>query len=340
MWWFNQFFNLSIFPFCGDGGRKTKTKINKLKNDVITIVILVRMILTALARYDFEGLPDTVSKRVVLQSLLWYGNVIFFEKNGALLALPGTPAGDGINVYGDFGSAYVYSRNGKLNEQIKIYIPGSDDAAFLGETLGSKTPGNPRGVCVWENEARFPFLQTVMMYADMVADTYRTLDTARFWLKRPVVFTAEESEVETINRFIRDMENNNEYAISSGILGKETKIIETHTDTAHLDGCTTLIEWYENKFRELCGIRANSQIDKKGENLIQAELTVNEEYEGLSVGACIATINRCLDDVNRLFGTSIKCVKKEYTDGAKISDVSGGLDGAGSGDGVPGGDPA
>ena len=311
MWWFSQFFGFAIYPFGGDCGKRNKTKINKIKNDILSIITTVRLMLIALERYDFKGLPDTISKRVILQSLLWYGSVAIFEKNGSLFGLPATPAGDGFNIYGDPGSAFVYSRNGRLNEEVKLFIPGSDTDSFLKQGTVSKQTGKPQGVMIWENNARFPFINTVMFYADAISDTFRTLDVCRFWMKRPAIFTAEESEVQTINRFIQQMENNNEYAISSGILGKETKLIETHTDNGALDSCTSLIEWYENKFRELCGIDSNSQQDKKGENLITAELSINDEIQTANLDQSIDEINRCLEDVNKIFGTSIECIKKD-----------------------------
>ena len=324
MWWFSQFFGFAIYPFVGDTGKRNKSKINKIQNDILSIITSVRLILTSLERYDITGLPDTVSKRVVLQSLLWYGCVAFFEKDNSVLALPATPAGDGFNIYGDPGSAFVYSRNGRLNEEIKLFIPGSDEESFLKMGTVKNQTGKPKGVMVWENKARFPFINTVLFFSDVIADTYRTLDVCRFWMKRPVIFTAEESEIQTINRFISQMENNNEYAINSGILGKETKLIETHTDSGALDSCTSLLEWYESKFRELCGIDSNSQQDKKGENLITAELSINDEMQSANVDQCIEEIQKGLDIANRIFGTSMKCEKKRRETKDDLSDIQNG----------------
>lgn len=290
----------------------TRKKLASFKNNVMFQNTFMRLLSDALERYDFDGLPDTVNKRVLLQGLLWYGCVVFFEKVGSLLCLPCAPNGGEFNIYGDPGKVWAFSRNGQLNEAIKTYIPGGDESLFLRKGNGGATmSADVKGVVVWENRVRYPFINQVLFFADAISDSMRTLDVARANAKTPYIIVAEESVIPTVKQYFNSRDNNENVFVSSGIFPVDkVKVLPLVTDTGVLDNCTSLIEWYENKYRELCGIQSNAQQDKKGENLIQAEVHVNDMYEHLNVDKCVETIQECLDDANKIFGTNIKVIKK------------------------------
>lgn len=313
--WYDGFFTIPLTG--GITGKVNREKLAKYKNAATFQNTFIRFLSDALSRYTFDGLPDTVSERVILQSLLWYGGVVFFEKNGSLLALPGAPTGDGFNLYGDPGSAWIFSRNGQLNEQIKLHIPGGDDDAFLRILAdGRKTGKGGAGVYVWENQMRFPFIHTVTQYAEAVSDSMRTLDVVRQNLKHPYIIVADETVVPSIKEFFKKRDENLDYIIDSGVFPVDKiKILPLDAaNTAQAKDVTELIEWYESKFRELCGIRSNSQTDKKGENLISDEVHINDDYEDLQVDRLIPYMQKQLDYVNKFYGTDIKVVsRKEQT---------------------------
>lgn len=294
-----------------EAGKKTKSKLAKLKNLQTFQTQYMRMIQDALERYHFEGLPETCNDRVVIQSLLWYANVVFFEKGGNIFSLPGAPGGGGFNIYGDPADAWIFGRNGKLNEDIRLFIPGSDVSTYLDDVSGIAT-GKSRGVIVWENSMRYPFINLVIYYAQQIADTLRTLEVSRRWLKRPVITFADESTVKTVKSYWDRIDDNEDVIIGTGIYDPtKVSVQQLNNSGQTLEACTQLIEWYESKYRELCGIDSNSQIDKKGENLINAEVDINNDFTGLCVEKCIPYIEQGLDNVNKVFGTNIKVVPRE-----------------------------
>lgn len=294
-----------------DLGKKTKKKLAEFKNFTTFQNVYMNMIQIALQRYSIDGVPDTCNERVILQSLLWYANATFFEKDGNLFALPGVPSGSGYNIYGDPGSVWVFGRNGKLNEDVKLYIPGSDIAGYLNETSGI-TSGKSRGVIVWENSMRYPFIRVLIYYAEQIADTLRTLEVSRRWIKKPILTFAEESMVKSISDYWQKIDNNEDLVIGTGIYDpSKVNVEQLNFNGANLTACTQLLEWYEAKFRELCGIDSNSQIDKKGENLISDEVMINNDYTELSVEKCLPYIQDGLDNVNKIFGTSMKVKARE-----------------------------
>lgn len=276
-------------------------------------------------RYTIKGLPDTISERIVLQSLIWYSSAVFFEHKGSLLALPGVPSGDGWNANGDPGSCWVFSRNGIFNEEVKTYLPGSDESAFLALTNAGRSGGQITGVCVWENPMRYPFINSILYFSEQMADTLRTIETSRMNLKNPFVFVCEESLVPTVRKFFEDRDANLAAIISSGAFPVDkVKFLPIDTNAETLQSSIELYEWYGNQFRELCGIQSNSQIDKKGENLISDELHVNDMFEAMQIEKCLDEINRGLDYVNKFFGTHMEAVKKHETE---IKNISGDEDG-------------
>lgn len=295
-------------------GKSTKKKLTGIRNQMTFENTFARFVMDAMERYTFTGLPETISERVLLQALLWYGKVCIFEKSGALYGLPCAPSGAGLNIYGDFGSAFVYSVNGKLNEQVKIFLPGSDEAAFLSRTNGSTPDTTARGVIIRENALMFPFIRIAAQYAEAVADSYRTLDVVRNNIKTPYVIAAQEEIIPSVERFFKERDyNSDKIAVDTGVFDpSKMQAVQLYSDGGALTDATQLIEWYENKYRELCGYSSNSQMDKKGENLVTAEITVNNEYEAVSVDKCIEYIQKGLDDVNKIFGTSINVEVKKH----------------------------
>lgn len=307
----------------GSPGRKSRQKMRKWENDILSQITFIRLECEALQRYRIRGLTDTISENVVLQSLLWYGAVVFFEIGSQLFALPGVPTGNGVNIYGDPGSAWVYSiMNGQFNKEVKLYIPGSDESAFLKELIGNKQTGTPTGVIVWENKMRYPFINTVWFFAKCIADCYRTLDITRYWLKRPLLLTGPEEYSEDIKSLIDSMDENPNAIYIKEMMGvqKQTTLLNTNANGQNLQDVTGILEWYENKFRELCGLDSNSQMDKKGENLITAEITVNDQYQQMSLDKSLDEIQAGLDNVNKFFGLSLTVEADEATQQENLDD--------------------
>lgn len=317
MYWYNSLFNIPLYH---GSGKRTSRKLNKWKNSYLFQITFTRLLNIAMETITIDGIPDTISERVFLQSLIWYGSAVAFKKNGGLFILPGIPTGNGFNIYGDPGEAWVYSiANGQFNEPVKLYIPGSDENAFLKRLIDGEQTGKQNGVIIWDNAMRYPFINTILYFADSISDSMRTLDVSRFWLKRPVIFGAEESTQLSIDKTIKDMEENNTYTITNGLTGVDkTQLFNTNVNGQSLSDVTALIEWYENKFREFCGIDSNTQMDKKGENLITAEITANEMYESLSLDTRLNYINKGLDLCNRFFGTSMKAIAKGQNQGYNV----------------------
>lgn len=305
-----MWYNVGL-PIWTDPKKMKKSKLSEYENNFVFQKVFYDLLQDALHRYDIEGLPDTISKRVVLQSLLWNGTCYFFNKGGAWLALPGMPDGAGINLNGDFAGAYVYGANG-FNKKIDLVIPGADNSRLLAKTNSGMTYKEGSGVMVRETEQMFPFINTVTYYAACIADTMRTLDVCRKNAKRPYIITCEESVVNSVREYFNKRDNNEDYIISSGVFpADKIKIdpLQNNPDFTH--SASELIDWYTEKFREECGIDGiGPQIDKKGENLISDEVHANDQYVSTKIDNILTSLNTGFNILNQISGLSVKAVPR------------------------------
>lgn len=320
--WFENYFDIWTRGLTGATKPLTNRKLATFKNNIMFQNTFARLLQDALHRYYIEGLPESCSERVVLQSLLWYGSVVFFEKNGGLIALPGIPTGQAFNVYGDPAEAWVFSAVGQYNQPVKLYLPGSDENAFLKNTIAGKAGSDYKGVYVRENELRYPFVNHVIFFADAISDSMRTLDVCRQNIKQPFIIACEESVVNSVKEFFKHRDNNENYIVDTGVFpADKISLLPFDTNADNLKNATELVDWYENKFRELCGVKNNGQIDKKGENLIQSEVDINDEYTWAAIDKCLNSIQKGLDDVNKLYGTNMQVKKFEDEEVAENDDI-------------------
>lgn len=303
--WYNGLVNICL----GDDNNKTQKKLAKFKNAREFQNVFARLVNDAMQRYSFDGLPDTVSERVLKEALLWRACAVFFEKEGNLICLPGGATQD-FNVYGDTKYAYVWGRNG-FNEKVELYIPGSDESNFLKGTLNTVGSGKYKGVYVRENRIVFPFINYCIEYAEAIADTMRTLDVVRANAKQPFVCVAEESIISSVKKFFEQRNDNQEYIVSSGVFpADKIKLLPFETNTSSLKDATDLIEWYYNKFYELCGVNSNANPDKKAE-ITSLEITANNGLTEIQSDKVTDVLQEHLDTVNKIFGTSITVKAKE-----------------------------
>lgn len=315
--WYGPIFNCININM---GGKAMKqSKLAAMKNNATFQNVFSRLVKKALSRYEVEGLPETCSERVVKMSLLYHGSVGFFEKDGAVLALPAAPGAD-ITLNGDYTHMWVYGRNG-YNEKIPLYIPGAEDAKILEKSFSDIPAGTKRGVWVRENEIVYPFLNYCVDYADKISDTMRTLDIGRFWLKMPGIFVAEEQAVNSLKKLFDAKENNELYNIvSTGIYDvNKVNLLDLKYSADNIKACSDLIEWYVNDFDNLCYKNSNSNPDKK-ERLLVDEVNSNNEATDAQGDSFIEYLQEQFDFVNKCLGTKIT-VKINEERGKENEDV-------------------
>lgn len=301
--WYDDYFLIAL------SGCKNSKKLTKLKNNQRYVTQFMHYFDIAMQRYNIEGLPDTVQKRVILESMIMYGCVVFFRYNGAILALPGAPGAGGVNINGDPISANIFSRNGLLNREVKLFTPGGLTDKELQKGIDGRAVSDDRtGVIVWEKKNRYPFFYTIDYYSGAIADTLRTIDVARNWIKVPFIPVCEQSLVDSVKVSINQMLNNDEIVpMSTGVQDiKRFNILPVQESGESITSARELIDWYDQQFKARCGMRANTAADKKGENLLSDEVHINDSYTDSISNDYVDYMNEQMELVNEVFGTNIK----------------------------------
>lgn len=302
-----------------DAQSMTSKKIAKYKNQIEFMNVYASLVNEALGRYKFKGLPDTVNERVLVESLLWYGCVGFFIKDGNILALPGLPTA-AFTLYGDPTEMIVHGRNGYV-DTIKLFIPNGDDSALVRKSTNGTAPKEGTGVWVRENKMAFPFVNYCIEYADKIADTLRTLDVTRANIKRPSVVICEESVINSVKAYFNKRDNNEEYVVSSGVFPADKVKFENpfETNPENLRDCTMLIEWYYNQFRQLEGMKAPSTVDKKAQVSVP-ELNRDENISDNKQETITDYLQEQLDFVNEKLGCNITVERNMDTEDEEVEE--------------------
>lgn len=292
-----MFFNNFYFFF--DHSDMTKKNKTKLQNDTRFAQVFFELYEIAMrGRYNFNGIPTGIDERMFREALLWNGTCVIYNEHGNIIALPGGP-GDNLTVNGNFASAYVYSANGTINREVALYIPG---------TKVEKTDAaEGHGVLIRENTSTFPFIYTVFYYAEAISDALRTLDVIRKNTKVPALIACDPKILPSVKKFFADRDDNQEYlALSTAFPADKIVTLPFAENAANsIPAITGLIDWYKSQFRAKCGIMANEAIDKKGENLLSAEVNVAKEYTSTVTQNAINTLNTTLGQANEIFNLNI-----------------------------------
>ena len=314
MYWYNTLTNIWL-----DSKLPSHKRLTKWKNASEGQRWLAHLMDIAINRFQFDGLPDTVNERVLQESFLWYAGATFFEENGALLALPSNPTTD-YNIYGDAGYAFVFGRNG-FNRKVKLHIPNGFNPATTKGISGQNMGQTGDGVYVRENKARYPFMNYVIAYSEKISDTMRTIDMQRKKFKRSYVITCQEEVVNTVRKFFKEQDDNEDFIINTGVFPVDwVDVIPLTVTSDEVKAMTDLQEWYFEQFKEFCGLNSNPNTDKK-ERLLVDEVNANNENTEYNIDRTIDYINDQLELVNSEFGTNIKCKKaKENKDDLSVSD--------------------
>lgn len=277
-------------------------KLAYMENKRAAITTFARYVNIAAHRYGFDGVPDTMSERVIRESLLWYPITSFFTIGDNTFCLPAVPAGRWYNAYGNFGDGFAYARNGKVYH-INFDMPGAQDARFLNQTVGPKIDGDFKGVCIRENDTCIPFIYTVLFYVEQVADTIRGLENARFLLKHPVGVWTTPEQKKTWERYFKRVDENMPYVFfnknkpQDGRQPDEAEVINFLKDGDIIKPTIEMVDWWEQRFLAECGVgNMGSQVDKKGENMIDAEVHSSDDVTNMITSGLVDYINNQLEE--------------------------------------------
>lgn len=244
----------------------------------------------AVTRYEWNGLPDTVSERFLNQVLYLFGYAAFFnDENMGYLALPCTMSGE-FNIYYEPTAINAFSFN--FNKYLK----------FNEFVLIRNTPTlTPTALSVFE-------------YCKRMADVIRTIDVLCKKLKQPFIILCDEKKRQTYLNFIKRINDNEpliigvkDYEIKSAVFDiKDTRV---DTDIVRL---WEVYRNYENILYTILGLENISQ--PKKERLIVDEVNSNNMVTEMSLEINMKSLQTACEQINKKYDLNIKVTAKGVYD--------------------------
>ena len=303
------------------GETQNNKKLNQVRNDQIFMATFSQLTEIALKRYKIENLPENCNEKVVMMSLLWYGNCVFWDNGGSILALPGAP-GSNITLYGQPSESYIYGATG-FNKKVKLFIENGENNGTVRKTVAGLTVGpSYNAVMVKETMTMYPFINNVFIYADQMANTFRTLDVCVQNLKQPFLIAADEQLKPSIEKMFKDRANNEAFIVGTGKLANPKDKIQLFPFEANpqaLRDCTMTYEWYLNRFLTLCGVQAANTTDKKAQVSVD-ELHSNEGEQTANGDSALDYLNSQLEIANKAFGLNMRAVSTQEKLDVNVND--------------------
>lgn len=243
----------------------------------------------AMNRFRWENLPEGVESRHIEQALYLTGVAMFFkDKSGVFRCLPAY----GINtpdVYGDWVDYTTYGFNG-INE----------------------TKNVDEGVPIFENDLRYPIINHVYHFTELISEIDKTIKLNTKQQRRPYIINTTKDMQLSAQKFMEMIERD-EYVLQDKGLGNKRKddfIIEVLNTKAEflIDKLNEAKHEIESDLLDVLGINNNSNQDKR-ERLLVDEVNINNGYILNNLDVAYKMRKEACKKINEMFGLDISVIK-------------------------------
>lgn len=240
----------------------------------------------ALARFEWEGLPETCKPEVLEKTLLFYGKALFFfdEEIGGYFHTPCTLPGP-YNIYYEsiVREAFSYDYN-------KRY---TDD----------------NSVIIMANQTMTPDYLHIWTYTPKIADAIRAIDVHMQSLKRPYAVQCPEKQRNTIIRTLNRV-TDNEIAVigEKGMTGDDIKVLNMNVNN-HLPEMWTGVQQYYNCVFNALGVE-NVYSDKR-ERMVTSEAEGQTNSTRHVLESALSARQNAADLINDMFGLNVSVKARE-----------------------------
>lgn len=251
------------------------------ENSVMLNYYLNMMSDIALARYKWKNIPDSISKRFMEVCCLYYGKFIAWKDDIA----------DQITIA-------PFSVEGQRDQQGRpIFVRAN--SPYTGFTKRINVKEEPCAIC-WNNYIQEPDINGVILFAQRMADTQRTIDINIKGQKTPKYIVVNKYQELTVENIVGETEMNCPviYLKESSINPEQLKQIDlTVPYNADKLDIHQLYIWSD--FLSFMGIDNSNQYKK--ERTVAAEATQNEENVEMSRNTNLDSRKQFCDDFNNVF---------------------------------------
>ena len=254
--------------------------------------------------FRWEGLPDTVDERFLMEQLILNGKVCFTKIDNKLYALNGNVGGEPNAYYQP--SMWIVANPVLGSKQVRIRRKdGSDSIEGLEGIMVCLTNAD-----YFTDRAQHGGLfDLIYQTAGLLADNISSLNVSQINGRVAQLFTVDnQAEARTIEEIIRDMYDGHPYRVLTQDLISKVGVLPA-AQTGQTNTLLNLIEAHQyilaSFFNEI-GIPSNWNMKRERVNTAETQLMTGSL--DISVYSMERNLQREIERVNELFGTEISVV--------------------------------
>lgn len=248
---------------------------------------LDQIINLAVTRFEWRGLPDTVDPIFLEKVLLMRGVATIAQP------LKGTKRG------------FWYSARMTQDGDLGIYDRPTKWIAYSRDKLRFHVEQGKNGVLVYDNAARTPLFDSLLLCARELVDIQKTKQVNRFWQKVPYILVApQDMELGAENLLLQIMSG--EPATVANPMIREIDAYKLDMNVPYLGAELTAAE--QNVWNRVYTLLGISNITFKSERMIEDEVRSMSEPAGMMALSGLVERRRSAEVLSRLFGMDVSVI--------------------------------
>ncbi|MBD5522501.1 MAG: hypothetical protein HDR03_14980 [Lachnospiraceae bacterium] len=310
--WINSYFPFMIPCW----GKLTEKKLTEFENSLDMQNTIMELVNLACNSIHFTGLPETCNERYFKLCLILSGRAMIAKDSElGFISLNAVPDGKAYNIYGETEYVYGYGWNG-FNKLYTCYMYGTDNT-------------DAEAVICRDNNMMYPIFNYILLYAQRLSSTMRTLDVTARKLKTPYFIVCDESQKSSVKKILDDIDFNRDAIITNkSATPNMFEVLPTNVREGALQSLWNHYNNLESQIRSILGIQSAVNQDKK-ERLLVDEVTSNNEMADLNLDVRLENYKLFCETVNKQFGLNIDVELNDYLqpvieDNTSINDKLGG----------------
>ena len=290
-----------------NGGRRRNNPANN--RQAVTERMYVRILTELCAnRFEWTGLPDSVSVRYLETNLIWRGLAVFYKDTNSdqFFAVQGAPSG-AVNFVGDPTSFTIIAPD---MQTTRLNAVPSYDVTPSGDVGDRK---DPECVPIWCNYMREPDLDIIQLYAVKLAKMDRSIEiTSDNMRKTKVVAASENERLSVVNAMAKIAEGQDAVFVTDtagAAMISNMQVLDLGVDPLTLPNLMIARSKLWNECMGLLGIN-NANQDKK-ERLVAAEVGANDEQVQATRNIALNARQQAAEQINQLYGLTVEVDYKQ-----------------------------
>lgn len=303
MFWFETAFPYVMFL------PTTKKKLSEYENSIEFQNVFCNLVNLALDKFHFDNLPETCNERYFKKCLLFNGKAaIINDQQLGYLSLGITSDAQEVTLYGEWDRINAYGADG-FSRSYTCYVEGGYNEGV-------------EAVICRDNDMCYPMVNYIIIMAERLCSTMRTVDVTARKLKTPYFIVAAEEQKSAIKKILDDIDFNQDSIITNKSVNPN--MFQVLPTNVRAEALSILWEHYYNlqtEARTYLGIPSVPNRYKK-ERMVVAEAQADDSLASSNLAYRMHSYEKFCDIVNAHFGLNISI---RFEDGGEfaIRDLQG-----------------